>query len=245
MKKKIIYTIMILSLLSPLIISAQNRDGVLVLDPSLQATIEILGEKEVQTQQDIHEDQERTADFQATIAVMQNKVKRIEEKTYKYLSTASSLIETARYIVDMRNDISKTFDYLDEAVQIVADEPYLLLTTVEIDTLIYRRITELLEYVTNIAFVWDFGDGDSHEGATIISTNTDAPKNLLNNAERMEIVYHVSNELKIIRGYANYLKYHLQTAKKQTLFQNLCPYTYQMIRNCEGVANNIINTFSL
>lgn len=219
----------------PLLGLSQNRD-LIVYDPTLNGTIMAQTSAEVATQRDIHEKEDQIKGLQTSIAGFQATLKDIEQKTFKYLSVASDVIVAARYIADMRTDILKTWEDLQECTRIVADEPYLLLVTVEVDGALTQRITELFEYVTNIAFVYD-GEGSG--------SGTNQPKNLLNNAERMEIVYHVSNELKIIRGYTNYLKYHLQTAKKQSVFQNLCPYTYQVVRNCESAANNIINNFSL
>lgn len=238
MKKHII---ILFALLSTIIAYSQNKNeravtGI-VSDPGLTAVVTSATVGEIETQRLIHEDQEKTATFQAEIAAMQTTIKRIEQKTYEYLSTASSIISVIRHITEMRDDIEAIGQNLDEARRIVQDEPYLLLTTFSIDTVVYNHIIELFEYVTNIAFVWD-NDGSGH-------SNNDRPKNLLNNAERMEIVYNISKELKIIRGYTNYLKYHLKAAKKQTVFQNLCPYTYQVIRNCQTEANYILQHFNL
>lgn len=218
-------------------IIAYSQQVVVVTDPVLTTTILGATAGEIATQQAIHEDQETTATFQAEIAAMQATIKRIEQKTYDYLSTASNIITVARYVAQMRDDIEESIHNLDEARRIVEDEPYLLLVTYSLDTVIYNHAIELLEYVTQIAFVWD-NDGSG-------SNNNDRPKNLLNNAERMEIVYNVSKELKIIKGYTNYMKYKLKAAKKQTVFQNLCPYTYEVVRTCQAEANYILQHFNL
>ena len=228
MKKRI--EIIIISLVFPLLGMAQTRDRI-VFDPTLNATIIAETGLEVATQEKIHEKQEEIADYKATIVALQASILNIETKTYNCLAQASSLINTVEYTISIGRDIDYIRQNLRDCMQIVVDEPYLLATTYEIDTLIITRIEDLASYVRNIAFVYD---GDSER-----------PRNLLNPAERMEIFYHVSNEIKIIRGYTNYMKYHLQTAKKQTVFQNLCPKTYEITRTCERMANNIINNFHL
>ena len=234
MKKHIAITI--ISLLLPLLGISQTRD-LIVTDPALTAAISGGIALEVTEQQQIHEQQEKIVDLQSSIAACQTIVKKIEEKTYKYLSTASDIIVAANYIVGMTKDIEKSYENLSECLDLVADEPYLVLLTIETDTLIKSRIIDLFAYVTNVAFVYDDGQapigGNGH------------PKNLMNNAERMEFVYHVSNELKVIRGYTAYLKSHLKVAKKQTVFRNLCPKTYQVVRNCEYTYNSILRDFHL
>ena len=235
MKKEI--AIIIISLMFPLFGISQTRD-LIVTDPALTAAVAGGTAAEITIQEKIHDSQEKIVDLEATIATCQEVVRNIEQKTYKYLSTASDLIVASRYIIGMESDIENSITNLSDCLDIVADEPYLALLTVNTDTLIKSRMVDLLAYVTNIAFVYDEDQGS-------VGGANSHPKNLLNNAERMEFVYHVSNELKIIRGYTGYLKYLLQTAKKQTVFQNLCPRTYQVIRNCEYTYDNILRTFHL
>lgn len=212
----------------------QTRDR-FVHDPDLKATILVQTAAEVAVQGDIHNKEEKIVDLQATIASCQAIVTDIEQKTYKYLSTASDLISVLHYISTMAYDIQKSKDNISDCLSIVADEPYLAIITMKIDTLITSRALDLYAYITNVAFVYD----GEHTGTA------GQPKNLINNAERMEFVYHVSNELKIIRGYTAYLKSYLQLAKKQTVFQNLCPQTYTVVRQCEYAANRILNNFHL
>lgn len=234
MKKQLI---IIFSLMFPLLGIAQTRD-LIVVDPELTAAVASATGAEVAVQANIHENQEKIVDLQTTIATCQTIVSNIEQKTYKYLSTASEIINTVNYILVMKNDIEKSIENLQECVDIVADEPYLILATLKIDTLINSRIEDLFAYVTNVAFVWDNDQGT-------IGGGNNQPKNLMNNAERMEFVYHVGNELKIIRGYTGYLKSHLKIAKKQSVFRNLCPKTYTIVRQCENTCNGIIRNFNL
>ena len=234
MKKQLI---IIFSLTFPLLGIAQTRD-LIVTDPALTAAVAGGITTEVAIQTNIHESQDKIIDLQTTIATCQSVVKNIEQKTYKYLSTASEILVAARYIADMRADIDKSFENLRECVNLVSDEPYLVLITIETDNVITSRVTDLLAYITNVVFVYDNDQGT-------IGSGGNPPKNLMNNAERLEFVYHISNELKIIKGYTAYLKFHLETAKKQTVFQNLCPKTYEIVRQCEFTCNNIIRNFNL
>lgn len=234
MKKQLI---IIFSLMFPLLGISQTRDLV-VTDPALTAVVSGGITSEVNVQTTIHEYQEKIVDLQTSIAACQGVVKNIEQKTYKYLSTASDIIVAANYIVGMEKDIEKSKENLQECIDIIADEPYLVLVTLEVDTLIGARLIDLFAYITNVAFVWDNDQGT-------IGGGNNQPKNLMNNAERMEFVYHVSNELKVIRGYTAYLKSHLKVAKKQSVFRNLCPKTYIIVRQCENTCNSIIRSFNL
>lgn len=225
--------IIIFSLMLSLQGISQTRDRI-VYDPTLNATIITETALEVEIQGEIHTQEEKIVDLQRTIASCQAIVTEIENKTYKYLSTASDIISVAYYIRGMTTDIQKSKDNIVDCINIVADEPYLAIITMKIDTLITSRIADLFAYVTDIAFVYD----SDYSGG-------ERPKNLLNNAERMEFVYHVSNELKVIRGYTAYLKSYLQIAKKQTVFQNLCPQTYTVVRNCQFYYDRILHNFNL
>ena len=158
-----------------------------------------------------------------------------------YLSRVNDVLNTVSWVQGLVNDIRATKDYLVEGVEIIQEEPYLVLMTYNVMSDMVERTAQLLSYVTNIAFVWD----QDANGNNTSGSDPNHPKNLLNNAERMEIFTHVSNEIQVIKGEAFYLKSMLKVAKKNSVFQNLCPREYQIIRNCQRTADRIINEFNL
>lgn len=244
MKKKYFIVLLSMFFIIPYWSYAQekgkNRDF-FVMDPTLIGTIGAATASEVAVLNNIENKEEEIQNLQAGIAALQGQINSIEQKTMKYLSRANDVLNTITWVQGLVSDIRATKDYLVEGIEVIQEEPYLVLMTYNVMSDMVERTTQLLSYVTNIAFVWDQdANGNSTNGST-----PGQPKNLLNNAERLEIFTHVSNEIQVIKGEAFYLKSMLKVAKKNSVFQNLCPREYQIVRNCQRTADRIIHDFSL
>lgn len=228
MKK--ILTLSLLILLSCRLFSQTRLTGE-VIDPAL--TLAVIEERimDESKYEEIIDAQNKINEAQNKIATLQVSINNIQSKTYKYLKNANEIINAVNQLATLRKIIQGINTRFLEVVEVVEEDPYLLLFASETEEIIIDRCNELFLYVKDIAFVWD--------------DDNPQPKNLLNNAERMEIYKFVYDELVLIRADLAILKRNLLAAKKRSLFENLCPQTYRLVRNCEGVKNQIINEFHL
>lgn len=209
----------------------QNRLSEEVWDPLLNA--EIIIEKEMDERQfnNIIENEEKIAGHQISIIALQIEMNTIQNKMYKCLKNTNDLLNVGHQLENLIFVSTKITERMAEIARIVHDHPQLLLFVTETEERLIDRIADLIFYVRDIAFVWD--------------DDNDQPKNLLNNAERMEIYNYVYNELRAIRATTDVLKRQLLAAKKRSAFENLCPRTYQVYRNCEATKNDILEHFQL
>lgn len=209
----------------------QNRLSEEVWDPLLNAAV--IDERLMDERQfsNIIENEEKIAEHQISIIALQVEMNTIQNKMYKYLKNTNDLLNVPHQIENLLFVSTKIVERMGEIARIVHDHPQLLLFVTETEERLIERIADLIYYVRDIAFVWD--------------DDNDQPKNLLNNAERMEIYNYVYNELRAIRATTDVLKRQLLAAKKRSAFENLCPRTYQVYRNCEATKNDILEHFQL
>ena len=169
---------------------------------------------------------------EGTIAATQQLIKEetqqietLKMKVYNSLAQVNNLVSDIRSITYIYQDLNYTLQYIEDCYHIISEHPEYLLVTTQTEAAIVNRMEQLEKY--------------------LIFSLTSSTINLMNSKERLEFISKVSTEMRIIKGYANYLKYELQLAVKngfwRSMFPNLFVWESRIqynIRTCENIITN-------
>jgi hypothetical protein len=154
----------------------------IVWDPIVQTTM-IVNHLEQNSQlKDIKTNETKIATAQSVIALKMEQIRSIEEKVYKSLKSATIVIQNVKdigYAYEISSEIGK---YQSEMGRLAKQKPELLVVAVRAEVALLSKGADLLNYII------------------VATTATDA--NLMNNEQRIRIIRHVVDELRIMRGMA-------------------------------------------
>jgi hypothetical protein len=154
----------------------------IVWDPIVQTTM-IVNHLEQNSQlKDIKTNETKIATAQSVIALKMEQIRAIEEKVYKSLKSATIVIQNVKdigYAYEISSEIGK---YQKEMGALAKQKPELLIVAACAEVALLSKGADLLNYII------------------VATTATDA--NLMNNEQRIHIIRHVVDELRIMRGMA-------------------------------------------
>jgi hypothetical protein len=154
----------------------------IVWDPIVQTTM-IVNHLEQNSQlKDIKTNESKIATAQSVIALKMEEIRAIEEKVYKSLKSATIVIQNVKdigYAYEISKEIGK---YQSQMGALAKQKPELLIVAARAEVALLSKGADLLNYII------------------VATTATDA--NLMNNEQRIRIIRHVVDELRIMRGMA-------------------------------------------
>ena len=154
----------------------------IVWDPIVQTTL-IVNHLEQNSQlKEIKSNEAKIAGAQSVIALKMAEIQAVEEKVYKSLKSITIVIQNVKdigYAYEISEDIGK---YQNQMGTLAKEHPELLVVAVKSEVALVNKGIDLLGYIV------------------VASTATDA--NLMNNEQRIRIIRHVVDELRIMRGMA-------------------------------------------
>lgn len=213
-KSKVIFTLFLTVLMYPLSIDRVNGQAV-VWDPAVQTTL-IVNHLEQNSQlKDIKTNETKIAAAQQVIAVKMEQIRAIEEKVYKSLKDVKIVLQNVRdiqYAYEISSDIGK---YQKEMVALAKQKPELLAVAVKTEVALLQKGADLLNYII------------------VATTATDA--NLMNNEQRIRIIRHVVDELRIMRGMAYSITRQMRYVAMNGFFQNMDFLGFRYQRNARLV----------
>lgn len=215
MKKKLLFSLLFLS--GTLGLHAQS----LVLDPALVTTITVSHIEQQNTLGDIKDSENKISAFQILIQQEMNKINKLQEKTYNYLSTVNAVVKNGKDIIyasTIAKDIAK---YQSQSADIAKGDPELLLVVAKTEYELISRSADLMLHIYNVALA-------------------DGEKNLLDNKQRIDLCIHVVNELRRMRGTAYTVLRQLKSAKRNGLLKSLTPGTFRYVNNCDRKVDQIL-----
>ena len=176
----------------------------------------------------IEENQTENTTALAAAGVLQTSLLQIKQTTLTALEEVQTILQGimagTQAVEAFHNSIRIATDIWD----LTAEDPTLLLVSQELWFKIYEEAAETTTYLSNIAL--------NEQGSEL---------NLLNNAERLQIITYVKKQAFKIQGIMNQMYYRMKAAKKYGLFRMLCPREFYYIRHCNQIATRIINNFHL
>jgi hypothetical protein len=175
-------SVMVLTALISIFSISELKAQAIVWDPIVQTTM-IVNHLEQNSQlKDIKTNETKIATAQSVIALKMEQIRAIEEKVYKSLKSATIVIQNVKdigYAYEISSEIGK---YQSEMGRLAKQKPELLIVAVRAEVALLSKGADLLNYII------------------VATTATDA--NLMNNEQRIRIIRHVVDELRIMRGMA-------------------------------------------
>ena len=179
--KRIEITVIFTLIFTPLSILSVKAQAI-VWDPIVQTTL-IVNHLEQNSQlKEIKSNEAKIAGAQSIIALKMAEIQAVEEKVYKSLKSITIVIQNVKdiaYAYEISEDIGK---YQNQMGALAKEHPELLVAAVKAEVALVNKGIDLLGYIV------------------VASTATDA--NLMNNEQRIRIIRHVVDELRIMRGMA-------------------------------------------
>lgn len=150
----------------------------------------------------INNTQDKIKSAQLSMAYFLKFIQETDKKIYKSLKTVQSIVLQGKNIALSYSIGKDIFKYLNNAVEIAKGDPSLLPFAIKDAKTLTNRVTDLGFYITNV--VRKGGD-----------------KNLMSNMDRQEIIRHVLNELRVMRGIAFGISRHMYYAQYGNRLKNL------------------------
>ena len=175
-------SVMVMTALISILTTSSLKAQAIVWDPIVQTTM-IVNHLEQNSQlKDIKTNETKIATAQSVIALKMEQIRAIEEKVYKSLKSATIVIQNVKdigYAYEISSEIGK---YQSEMGRLAKQKPELLVVAARAEVALLSKGADLLNYII------------------VATTATDA--NLMNNEQRIRIIRHVVDELRIMRGMA-------------------------------------------
>ena len=215
-------------------LSTTIRAQELVIDPALSATIVASTVADGIAYNQIEENQTENTTALAAAGVLQTSLLQIKQTTLTALQEVHTTLQGLASITQMTQAFENSFQILSQIFDLVSEDPTLLAVTYDLYYKLIEEIADVTAPVTYIALNQpENGIGPGSE------------LNLLNSADRLQIINHAKKQAFKIQGILNQMYYRMKAAKKYGLFRILCPREFYYIRHCNQIATRIINNFHL
>lgn len=223
MKTKVLLLFAFLLIVGQQLIAQDNDSDVeIVNDPATRETFIRFHQKQWDEFLKMKENQGTIAATQELVRNESQEIARIQGEFYNSLSQVNNILCDIRSVIVIAQDTRDIFQYLYECDTITMSNPELLLIAMNTKLAIVERI--------------------EHLGTYLALALTGGELNLMNNKDRLVFISKVSTETKILKGYANYLRFELQLALKNGFWQSLFPGLFQWesrleynTRTCESI----------
>ena len=197
--KKCLCLINLITLLS---VSASAQQ--LVFDPAVLSALVVNHEAQQTVLKDIKQSEGEISSLQATISFKMAQIQELEAKMYNSLKTVQSIVGQGKNIIyasTIANDIGK---YQSQMLDIAQGDPELMLIAAKTELALINRTADLFTYIYQVA---------------VIGTDM----NLMNNADRLNLIRHVVDELRIMRGLAYSITRKMRVARYAGLWKSMYP----------------------
>ncbi len=166
------------------------------------------------------------AGLQKSIASKMVQIEYFQSKFYKSLKSVEAIIKTGKDIIyagDIVIDIGK---YQKEMIEYAIKDPELIIVALETQAQLVKRTADLMEYIYTVA---------------IIGTDV----NLMDNKQRLDLLKHVIQELRIMRGLAYSITRIMRTALRNGVLQTLMPGQFKYKYNGDKLVEQVLDDFKI
>ncbi|MBT28822.1 MAG: plasmid transfer protein [Thalassobius sp.] len=217
MKKTIL-----LSLLAMLLAIGLRAQSAIVWDPFVMSQLVTQHKAQQAELKKIKKNEGQIFAAQTYISGKMAEIKEIEEKMHTRLKNVTAVVKDAKdivYATKISKDIGK---YQEEMINYARDNPALLAVAYNAEKALVDRTADLFTYVYTNALI----------GGEI---------NLLDNKQRQEIIEHVVNELRIMRGLAYGVSRKMRMASRTGVLEYLNPFHLKYPDQDLAIVNDILN----
>jgi hypothetical protein len=194
----------------------------IVFDPAVLSTLVVNHEAQQKVLVDIRQKETAIATAQTTIATQMLVIRELQQKVYESMSQVSAIVRDSRsviYAIDIAKDI---VTYQKKMVEMATGNPALLAVAIQAEAELVTRTAALFTYLYSTALV----------GGDI---------NLMNNKQRLDIIRHVVNELRIMRGIAYGICRRMAVAKRAGLLRAINPYNLNYPNSGAAIVSSLLD----
>ncbi len=218
MKKVIITIIAIISVLSSF------GQGAPVIDFSVLESLIANHKVQYDAFKKMKNDETKIAGLQKEITDKMAQIQVFKTKYYNSLKNFQVILQSSQDIVYANKLRQQITDNMTKATNIVVNHPEYLPFALDAQTKVLDKISNLIFYVVSV-----------------VGVGTDA--NLMNNADRLDVLRHVIKELRLLNTLSYNVLYILESAVRNGFWKTLVPGAFQPINHGQQYVNDIINNF--
>ncbi|PIQ20238.1 MAG: plasmid transfer protein [Cytophagales bacterium CG18_big_fil_WC_8_21_14_2_50_42_9] len=196
----------------------------LVFDPTVVSTLVVNHTMQYNALSDIKTNEKQIAKLQALVSYELQTIKQLEQKMYNSLKSVQSIIGQSKNIIyasAIAKDIGK---YQGQMIETAKGDPELMLIAAKTELELINRTADLFTYIYQVAVV-----------------GTDI--NLMSNADRLALIRHVVDELRIMRGLAYGINRKMRLAKYAGLWKAMNPLGLKYPNNSKAIAQSLIDEY--
>jgi hypothetical protein len=194
-----------------------------VFDPAVVSTLVANHTAQQGMLTQIKNEESKIAALQTTIALKMSEIKELEQKMHNSLTKVDNVITTGRNVVYASQIAVDIGRYQREMLELAVGDPQLTLIAVKAELELINRTIDLFEYIAQAAIGGDI--------------------NMMSNAERMGLIRHVVDNLRIMRGMAYGIVRRMRTAKYAGVWKTINPLNTRYIDTRTARANQLLNEF--
>ncbi|PRY13753.1 hypothetical protein CLV24_105123 [Pontibacter ummariensis] len=196
----------------------------LVFDPAVVSTLVVNHTAQQTALNDIKDKETEISLTQQSINYKMIQIKELEEKMYNSLKSVQSIVGQSKNIVyasTIAQDIGK---YQGQMMDIAQGDPELLIIAAKTELELVNRTADLFTYIYQVA---------------VIGTDV----NLMTNADRLSLIRHVVDELRIMRGLSYSIVRKMRVAKHAGLLKTMNPLGLKYPNNSQAIINSLMDEY--
>lgn len=195
-----------------------------VFDPAVVSTLVVNHTAQQAALKDIKEKEGEIAALQQNIAFKMIQIKELEQKMYNSLRSVQSIIGQSKNIVYASRIAQDIGEYQEQMIDIARGDNELMIIAANTELELINRTADLFTYIYQVAVV-----------------GTDV--NLMSNADRLSLIRHVVDELRVMRGLAYSICRKMRVAKYAGLFRAINPLGLRYPNNSKAIINSLMDEF--
>jgi hypothetical protein len=212
----------LVSVLAFLFSSTQAQQ--LVFDPAVVSTLVVNHTAQQEALNDIKDNEGKIFTAQQSIALKMGEIKRLEEKMYNSLKSVQAIVGQSKNIVYASRIAQDIGTYQGQMVDLARGDNELMLIAAKTELELVNRTADLFTHIYQVAVV-----------------GTDV--NLMTNADRLSLIRHVVDELRIMRGLSYSIVRRMRVAKHAGLVRTVNPLGLQYPDNSKAIINSLMDEY--
>lgn len=196
----------------------------LVFDPAVVSTLVVNHTAQQEALNDIKEKEAEILGVQRTITLKMGQIRELEQKMYNSLRSVQSIIGQSKNIVYASSIAQDIGRYQGQMIAIAQGDPELVLIAAKTELELVNRTADLFTYIYQVAVV-----------------GTDV--NLMTNADRLSLIRHVVDELRMMRGLSYSITRRMRVAKHAGLMKTMNPLGLKYPNNSQAIINSLMDEY--
>ena len=196
----------------------------LVFDPAVVSTLVVNHTAQQAALNDIKESEGQIYATQQAITIKMAQIKELEEKMYNSLKSVQSIVGQSKNIIYASTIAQDIGTYQGQMMDIAQGDPELLIIAAKTELELVNRTADLFTHIYQVA---------------VIGTDV----NLMTNADRLSLIRHVVDELRIMRGLSYSIVRKMRVAKHAGLIKTMNPLGLKYPNNSQAIIRSLLDEY--